>query len=655
MESTSLETGDDIKMDFEPVARICRGCLTTDRAMTNASFFGPIFKDLTGITISESDGLPQWLCLECAALLRKSVRFKYKMLKAHNILYQYLSRCAPFAIDAQDVELTKYASPHLSQTNSLCCDYAGKGKIGSWTVLQHEKQINTTSLDEAAIFQLGHLDNEEVKEEREMGFSDYEDNITLDAFRSTCNKITEDDIASLLRETEHTDEHEHEHEHAPQTNKRKTKKKDAKLKKSKRSAEESSEKQEPKCSIRKTVELDPQKIRVVTLNPEEQIKQREEAAYAGLKFPFQCKLCHKGFNFESKLDNHMSKHSPSRGSFECKLCQMYLPSAYSYSVHNLIHTRRYECVQCGRRMIDRSSIIDHYRTQHEGQVTQFTCNLCGKISNNNKTHRGHMRNHHSGDRPKCDQCGKTFINKDSLTEHMQIHQGIKNYECSVCGKRFRTRAQIKHHQLKHTDVKEFYCVECDVRFKSAHSLRQHLQKSLKHKDKATLIYGCARCSRRYSSAHALGAHVRVQHLGERAHVCGACGAALASRSSLAKHHAAVHERRRANPTHVCHTCGKAFRGKSVLINHVRTHTGEKPFECTACGRKFSQRTAMRTHVKLVHLKMRRQPKIKPEVTLEAQAPAPKLEVFKPDPALEPWREPPQPCNVYYVTATPNIT
>ncbi|RVE51734.1 hypothetical protein evm_003537 [Chilo suppressalis] len=69
-------------------------------------------------------------------------------------------------------------------------------------------------------------------------------------------------------------------------------------------------------------------------------------------------------------------------------------------------------------MIDRASILDHYRTQHEGLVTLYTCDICGKISNNNKTHRGHMRNHHSGARPKCDQCGKTFVNKDGLTEHM---------------------------------------------------------------------------------------------------------------------------------------------------------------------------------------------------------------------------------------------
>ncbi|KAM3955724.1 LOW QUALITY PROTEIN: uncharacterized protein ACR2FA_010362 [Aphomia sociella] len=579
----SLNTEQDLKPDFEPAKSICRCCMSTEKRMLNASKYQLYFQDLAGINVSENNGLPQCVCYECAMLLQKAVRFKHKLLRAHHLLYNYLTRCAPFPIDAEDPELGKYASPNLSATSTLSIDFGGRSRLGFQKPLE---------------------------------------NIAADA--------------------------------KPEVKKKKKVKKKEKSKKKKNS--DTNEEEPPtKTSIRRTIELDPTKIRVVILNPEEQVKQREEESKASLKFPFQCTLCYKGFNFESKLENHMSKHSPSRGSFECKLCHMFLPTSYSYNVHSLIHTRRYECLKCLRRMTDRSSIVDHYRTQHEGLLTLFTCHVCGKVSSNCKTHRGHMRNHHSGDRPKCDQCGKSFVNKDSLAEHMQIHQGIKNYECSTCGKRFRTRTQIKHHQLKHTDVRNYYCVECDSRFKSAHSLRQHLLKSSKHKDMQSLKFACARCPRRYVHERALAAHVRVQHEGERAHACARCGAALASRASLRKHELSVHAGRRPAAGHVCDTCGKAFRGKSILTNHVRTHTGEKPFECNQCGRKFTQRTAMRTHINLVHLKIRRQAKIKPEIPLEVREQ--KMDIYtKNEQPLdyEGWSRPQMgQCDVYFqVTAGP---
>ncbi|XP_052764927.1 zinc finger and SCAN domain-containing protein 5B-like isoform X1 [Mya arenaria] len=50
----------------------------------------------------------------------------------------------------------------------------------------------------------------------------------------------------------------------------------------------------------------------------------------------------------------------------------------------------------------------------------------------------------------------------------------------------------------------------------------------------------------------------------------------------------------------CCYCSKVFSSIGNLKRHTLTHTGEKPFQCEMCHRRFSQKSSMKTHVKLFH-------------------------------------------------------
>lgn len=166
-----------------------------------------------------------------------------------------------------------------------------------------------------------------------------------------------------------------------------------------------------------------------------------------------------------------------------------------------------------------------------------------------------------GRRHVCEACGKSFSRSDKLTLHRRTHTGEKPYTCTSCGKKFARSDHLKIHALKHRLSPE---------------ARRAMLSTAREKKKAQ--------------------PVPVTSQTQSQTLCVDVGTQVDSETTEPNEEEDDED---SGLRQECGVCRKVFGSIYKLSRHVRTHTGERPFQCF-CGEKFSRSDVLRSHQRNKH-------------------------------------------------------
>ncbi|NWR39860.1 ZN131 protein, partial [Tachuris rubrigastra] len=192
---------------------------------------------------------------------------------------------------------------------------------------------------------------------------------------------------------------------------------------------------------------------------------------------------------------------------------------------------------------------------------------------------------------------------------LQLSHVNNLFHCEKCNRSFKLFYHFKEHMKTHS-AESYKCDMCNKKYLRESALKQHLTcyhldegGASKKQRPGKKIHICQYCDKQFDHFGHFKEHLR-KHTGEKPFECPNCHERFARNSTLKCHLTACQSgagaKKGRKKLYECQVCNSVFNSWDQFKNHLVIHTGDKPNHCTLCDLWFMQGSELRRHLKEMH-------------------------------------------------------